>query len=738
MSLFVSSVGAKHGNFRGRRTSNGAMRRLSIFAFSCFTLAALAHTTSCRTSPRPTSEVDATTPVDATSASSAPADGGVPKLTAFASADDLRAYMKNLVREADEKRNAQKAKRLAAIEAGAEAGPDGLWGDEIGDAIGGGGLGLGDIGTIGHGTGTGTGQGYGAGSGKLSGPRPPAPRPAGAGASASITNIQVDGIDEGDIVKAHGDHLVVLRRGRLFTVHVGGGALAPVSTVDAFGPGISPKGAWYDEMLVAKDTVVVLGYSYERGGTELGLFDIDAGGKLTYRATYHLRSSDYYSGRNYATRLIGDKLVLYAPASFSARAEDPLAKLPALRKWSASASPSAFAGVLDPSRIMKPIVPDLFMTLHAVTICSLSKPELECTSRGLLGHSGRVFYVSSSAVYVWTTPFSWLTPRTGKDAGAPTTMPPRSYLYRLPLDGSEPSVLRAGGAPIDQFSFHEENGHLDVLVRDEGNGDGMGFAEGPTTSVSLLRVPLTAFTSIANVASPDAYTALPNVPGYALQNRFVGDHVLYGAKLERSARAPKRAERKLVAYRYASRSSAAAQALALDHDVERIEPIGSDALVVGSQGDDLVFSSIALGSDKADTKGRYVRKGAAQGETRSHGFFYRLDGDQKGVFGLPLHLVSLADGSAFDSSYHSGSAAVVFVRNDGLAFKELGTLTAPPAKTNDGCRASCMDWYGNSRPIFLGDRVLALMGYEIVEAKVEGDTLRTARRASFAPQEKAP
>lgn len=714
------------------------MRRLSIFALSCFTLAALAHTTSCRTSPRPTSEVDATTPVDATSASSAPADGGVPKLTAFASADDLRAYMKNLVREADEKRNAQKAKRLAAIEAGAEAGPDGLWGDEIGDAFGGGGLGLGDIGTIGHGTGTGTGQGYGAGSGKLSGPRPPAPRPSGAGASASITNTQVDGIDEGDIVKAHGDHLVVLRRGRLFTVHVGGGALAPISTVDAFGPGISPKGAWYDEMLVAKDTVVVLGYSYERGGTELGLFDIDAGGKLTYRATYHLRSADYYSGRNYATRLIGDKLVLYAPASFSARAEDPLAKLPALRKWSASASPSAFAGVLDPSRIMKPIVPDLFMTLHAVTICSLSTPELECTSRGLLGHSGRVFYVSSSAVYVWTTPFSWLTPPTGKDAGAPTTMPPRSYVYRLPLDGSEPSVLRAGGAPIDQFSFHEENGHLDVLVRDEGNGDGMGFAEGPTTSVSLLRVPLTAFTSAANVASPDAYTALPNVPGYALQNRFVGDHVLYGAKLERSAREPKRAERKLVTYRYASRSSAAAEVLALDHDVERIEPIGSDALVVGSRGDDLVFSSIALGSDKADTKGHYVRKGAAQGETRSHGFFYRLDGDQKGVFGLPLHLVSLADGSAFDSSYRSGSAAVVFVRNDGLAFKELGTLTAPPAKTNDGCRASCMDWYGNSRPIFLGDRVLALMGYELVEAKVDGDTLRTARRASFAPQEKTP
>ncbi|MEZ4409456.1 MAG: hypothetical protein R3A52_23745 [Polyangiales bacterium] len=45
------------------------------------------------------------------------------------------------------------------------------------------------------------------------------------------------GVDEGDIVKVHGDHLVVLRRGRLFSVRAGDGALTPVSAVDAFGRG---------------------------------------------------------------------------------------------------------------------------------------------------------------------------------------------------------------------------------------------------------------------------------------------------------------------------------------------------------------------------------------------------------------------------------------------------------------------------------------------------------------------
>lgn len=130
----------------------------------------------------------------------------------------------------------------------------------------------------------------------------------------SVTNVQHAGVDEGGIVKLHGDHLVALRRGRLFTVRIGDGEMRPVSVVDAFGPGINPRGAWYDEMLISGDTIAVIGYSYERGGTEIGLFQIDAGGNLNYRSTYHLRSNDYYSSRNYASRLIGGRLIFYTPS----------------------------------------------------------------------------------------------------------------------------------------------------------------------------------------------------------------------------------------------------------------------------------------------------------------------------------------------------------------------------------------------------------------------------------------
>ena len=82
---------------------------------------------------------------------------------------------------------------------------------------------------------------------------------ADAPAADSITNVQTAGVDEGGIVKRAGDFLVILRRGRLFTVRVGGDTLQPVALRDAYAPDTNPAGAWYDELLVDGPTVVVIG-----------------------------------------------------------------------------------------------------------------------------------------------------------------------------------------------------------------------------------------------------------------------------------------------------------------------------------------------------------------------------------------------------------------------------------------------------------------------------------------------
>ncbi len=161
-----------------------------------------------------------------------------------------------------------------------------------------------------------------------------------AAAAESITNVQHAGVDEGGIVKRHGDHLVILRRGRLFTVSIHDQQLKPVSVVDSFGGGVDPGGAWYDEMLISGNTIAVIGYSYARGGSEVGLFEISRSGRLAYKATYHLRSNDYYSSRNYASRLVGNKLVFYTPMQLNPWGGAPWASFPAMRKWRPGVTPA--------------------------------------------------------------------------------------------------------------------------------------------------------------------------------------------------------------------------------------------------------------------------------------------------------------------------------------------------------------------------------------------------------------
>lgn len=539
----------------------------------------------------------------------------------------------------------------------------------------------------------------------------------------SVTNNQTAGVDEGGIVKVHGDHLVILRRGRLFTVAVGSGNLQPVSVADAYGPGASPGGAWYDEMLINGDTIVVIGYSYQRGGTEIGLFDISRDGRLAHRGTYHMRSNDYYSSRNYASRLIGNKLVFYTPLYINTYG-DPFGSFPAVRRWREGAAPNDFRRIAPATRIYRtdePLDANNGVVLHSVTTCDLSKREMSCNASAVLGPAGRVFYVSQSSVYVWTSAYQY---RNGQSQA-------QSGVFRIPLDGAAPSALKVAGSPVDQFSFLEsEDGVLNVLVRSNGRGDGMWSAEQQQPGdMALLRAPLSRFGDGTDTAPASAYQVLPRPGNGALQNRFIGPYLLYGAG--NSWGRAREKENQIYAVRWAEGTSgrtAGAQALPLTHSVDRIEALGNHAVVVGTSGPNLYFSSLRL-DGYASTAYRYTRENAAQGETRSHGFFYKPENENNGTVGLPI----VGPGRPGHRQLREGSAAVLYLRNESLRLDELGALEARGGQVNDRCVASCVDWYGNARPLFLKNRVFALMGYELVEGQVGGGQISEVRRVSFAP-----
>ena len=535
-------------------------------------------------------------------------------------------------------------------------------------------------------------------------PAPPAAAEAAAPASDAITNVQTAGVDEGGIVKKLGDYLIVLRRGRLFTIKAGPDELRPVDSIDAFGPGIDPGGAWYDEMLISGRTVLVIGYSYARGGTEVGLFHVDDAGRLSYRNTYHLRSNDYYSSRNYASRLVGKQLVFYSPMRLGVMGDAPM--LPAVRHWRDGGG--EFKRILPATRIYGSgqELQAYDATLHTVTVCDIRDgAELDCRATAVLGSSGRVFYVAADTVYVWLAPV-----RTPRWRGAPIG---DSALLRMPLGGGEPQALRVAGAPIDQMSFLERDGHINVLVGRDAGGEGMWRSDGKTGPIALFRAPLRLFGGAQASSAPEHYRPLPGVGGWSLQNRFVGDWLLYGNPY---SDAP--------AYAVAYARTGQPVALDLGHRSERIEALGGDALIVGNRGGDLVFSSIRLDGTATAMTG-YIERNAAQSESRTHGFFYQPKGVREGILGLPM--LTGGDGR--------GGAAVKYLRNRDLRLGDLGQLAASPqGRLDDGCRASCVDWYGNARPIFVGERVYALMGYELVEGRIIDGAVTERRRVDYGPR----
>ena len=163
--------------------------------------------------------------------------------------------------------------------------------------------------------------------------------------------------------------------------------------------------------------------------------------------------------------------------------------------------------------------------------------------------------------------------------------------------------------------------------------------------------------------------------------------------------------------------------LALGHSTERIEALGNDALVVGNAGNDLVFSTIRLDA-KAKPVSGYIQRNAVQSESRTHGFFYQPKEATSGVLGLPI----------LGGNEQRPRAAVKFLHNKKLQLSDLGELAANASRIDDDhCQASCVDWYGNARPIFIGERVYALLGYELVEGRLQGDGITELRRVNYAP-----
>jgi hypothetical protein len=371
--------------------------------------------------------------------------------------------------------------------------------------------------------------------------------------------------------------------------------------------------------------------------------------------------------------------------------------------------------VAAPTRIYQPAQPlervADGIVLHTVITCDLAQ-TLSCDATVVMGGQPSAFYVTPSAMYVWAADV-W------RDA--------RAMLYRVPLSGGAPTALRVRGQPFDQFSFLEDGGQLNVVLAMPGSSAG---PSGPATQVSLLRVRLAELADGSTEAPRSAYSPVTQCGSGAVENRFIDAHLLVSCGLPATDAPDAPLASSLVVRRHDGDGATHVNA---PFWIARIDRLGAHAVIAGAPSAaarDLVMSTIDLSGDGsvADT---LTLAGTGQRDVRSHAFAFAAEGATDGWLALPVTPAGETGGSI-------GAGAVAFVRSDGLRLAAGGLLTGEAEPTDDGCVASCVDWYGDARPVFVDGRVFALLGYEVVEGTPGGGRIVERRRVSFAPSAARP
>ena len=552
--------------------------------------------------------------------------------------------------------------------------------------------------------------------------------PESGATNEEITNNQEEGVDEGGIVKNIGSHLIILRQGRLYAVSVEQeGNPVQTGTIRVALDDALNSGVWYDEMLVRGRDIYVVGYRYLtsvrdeenpdeylwwiHGATEVAHFVFTDSGEFERQDVLFFESADYYSGSNYASRMIDGRLLFYMPYYAFIYDRDNQGRRTRVPRFLEYEGDGQFAGGPPMFRgidVFKPHRDPEFATFHTIVACDLDR-GLQCRARSLIGDWSRQFYVTRERVYLWTSP----------------------WVVAFSLQTLTPTSHAVVGHPHDQFSFSERDGSLHVGITIQSSAwplDDEETQESHGSRQALLSLPLDEFTAQGRQEIEARHlTELIMNSGYSRVSRNRHTEGWYIVALERNDEALP----SVVAAHHLDSSST----IMVDLEglyVSRIEAMrGFGALVAASNdrwGGVLELIPFRLGDvSEMSVEPSIVLEDIREGESRSHGFFFKPS-ETGGTFGLPI----LGSGDGWHWWGQGISNIAFFDLDSGVCESEptdceespislLGAISSSD-ESGGSCETSCVDWYGNTRPIFLGDRVFALMGSEIVEADISGGT----------------
>lgn len=306
----------------------------------------------------------------------------------------------------------------------------------------------------------------------------------------SSTNTQVQGVDEGDIIKTDGKYIYIAQGTQVAIVQVNGADMKQVSTIK-----LEDTNGGIAEMYIAGDKLVLVSNRYEEQAQPKDAKMRDMiwrpGKQFTCYAVYDIADRAKpartrlfeVEGNALSTRLVGNNLYFAANKYVYSVVFDDVKEADVLPMFRDTVkAPEAkvipleslcyFPGSLEASYLL-------------VGAFDITKNE-PCDVQSFLG-AGSYFYMNQTSMYLVKP--EW------KEQNA------ESALYRFSIDGTAIRYEGEGsvaGQPLNQYSMDEHNGYFRIATTDWGKGNYVSVFDSALKMVGQTP-PLAADESIQSV-----------------------------------------------------------------------------------------------------------------------------------------------------------------------------------------------------------------------------------------------
>lgn len=515
------------------------------------------------------------------------------------------------------------------------------------------------------------------------------------------------------------NHLIILRDDELFSINIGHQqekTMLITDTVSAHKPDWDHS-AWFDEMLIDDGMIIVLGYNYDLDVSEINRFDLSDSGMITYKDSYLITSDDYYDEVNYATRMINHTYTAYVTAELDV--DKPFKEqIPRIARvsdtFTGNTTELDWKPLMELSDIYFPIQSVLDPMLHGFISCPLSEQEFSCQAAGLISSSQKAFYINQEFIYLWTsawkpeillhgdfktedTYYDHVIEQNDFNKSIPKDIKSLndSMVYRISLKNFDVDAVKINGVPSSTFSFHQYNNTL-YMYNSIDNKE-----------AELIKIPDKLFNKHGNHHAK-IIKSLTGTSSLQANHRFIDNYFVIGSERDNASN--------IYQLNLINILSGHTKTISLSHSINRIEPISDMLLITGKTNELSLGISLMPINDTQNIQSFFLID-RLESEERSHAFNFQQF-DEILLMGLSTKFKSKADCNKVSCFWDFQEPSdITYMGFNNHIIDYVGKLNSQHPPYED-CGDACDDWYGNTRPFFIGTRIFALSGEELIEASL--------------------